>query len=782
MATSLPSATIAQFIADVDIAHQLVHGGQDAVVPTDGGDVRSFANVLHQLDEQVNTAAGSVLSQVLGARDTAVTAKDTAVQAATDATTAKNAAVSSSGTATDARNAATTAAQTATDKATIATDAATAAVAARNTAVQSATDATGAANTAGQHLTDANAAKVAAQGSAAAAATSAATLVGVEAGATKNRIVAQTTQPTYEAGMIWHQIDGGGNVTDTYFAYGGTFHTGPAGPQGATGATGAAGATGPQGPQGPAGAQGSTGSTGAAGSQGPTGAAGATLYTWVAYANNSTGTSGFTTGANTGQTYIGIANNQTSATEGTDPTAYTWSLIKGDQGVPGSTGPTGAATYTWFAYANSADGSSGFTNGAWTNQTYLGIAANKSTATESAIPTDYSWSLIKGADGAQGSTGPSGAAGAQGPAGSTGSTGATGATGATLYTWIAYANNSTGTSGFTTGANTGQTYIGISNNNASATESTDPAQYTWSLIKGDQGVPGSVGPDGTTTYTWFAYSNASDGSTGFTNGSWTNQTYLGIAANKTTATESTNPTDYTWSLIKGADGQAAVNMTLSATSVTLQADNAGVVGSYATATTTIKVTLGAADDTGNWSFSRTNGSGVTSSLSGTTLTVSDMTADNGYVDLTATRSGYATQTARFSLSKARAAAPNSGAINGAYFQSGGYSSGAVRFNADGTVSAKDYSGTYVAAGSWYAPTTGGIGSAYWVKVVLRSGNPAFSSGTVGSWLSLASAVSWVNSVSGTNAKDTIADYYLSTNSSGTAIVATGVIDVIADTT
>ena len=30
--------------------------------------------------------------------------------------------------------------------------------------------------------------------------------------------------------------------------------------------------------------------------------------------------------------------------------------------------------------------------------------------------------------------------------------------------------------------------------------------------------------------------------------------YIGLAHNKTTATESTTPGDYTWALIKGADG------------------------------------------------------------------------------------------------------------------------------------------------------------------------------------------------------------------------------------
>ncbi|WBY16634.1 hypothetical protein PF049_00220 [Erythrobacteraceae bacterium WH01K] len=146
--------------------------------------------------------------------------------------------------------------------------------------------------------------------------------------------------------------------------------------------------------------QGDTGATGDAGPQGPAGEDGQTLYTWIAYANNALGTSGFTTGQNTGQTYIGIANNKTTATESTNPADYTWSLIKGNDGVPGTPGANGQPTYTWFAYASNADGSENFTTGTPVEgtHTYIGIAANKDTATESNNPADYTWSLIKGAD------------------------------------------------------------------------------------------------------------------------------------------------------------------------------------------------------------------------------------------------------------------------------------------------------------------------------------------------------------------------------------------------
>lgn len=55
-------------------------------------------------------------------------------------------------------------------------------------------------------------------------------------------------------------------------------------------------------------------------------------FTWIAYANSIDGTTDFTTGAfDTGgkiRSYIGIAPNQTSSTESTDPTKYTWSKFR----------------------------------------------------------------------------------------------------------------------------------------------------------------------------------------------------------------------------------------------------------------------------------------------------------------------------------------------------------------------------------------------------------------------------------------------------------------------
>lgn len=125
--------------------------------------------------------------------------------------------------------------------------------------------------------------------------------------------------------------------------------------------------------------------------------------------------------------------------------------------------------------------------------------------------------------------------------------------GQSLYTWIKYATDATGTG--ITNDPTGMSHIGISYNNLSAVESTDPGDYVWALIEGPpgedgaDGVPGPPGADGTPRYTWIKYADNISGS-GLSN-SPVGKTYIGLAYNKTTATESTNPIDYEWALFQG---------------------------------------------------------------------------------------------------------------------------------------------------------------------------------------------------------------------------------------
>ena len=87
---------------------------------------------------------------------------------------------------------------------------------------------------------------------------------------------------------------------------------------------------------------------------------------------------------------------------------------QGPQGVQGPKGEDGSTYYTWIKYADTP--TSGMSDNP-TGKTYIGIAYNKSTPTESTNYSDYAWSLIKGDKGDKGETG------ATGPQGETGATG-----------------------------------------------------------------------------------------------------------------------------------------------------------------------------------------------------------------------------------------------------------------------------------------------------------------------------------------------------------------------
>ena len=141
--------------------------------------------------------------------------------------------------------------------------------------------------------------------------------------------------------------------------------------------------------------------------------------------------------------------------------------------------------------------------------------------------------------------------GTDGINGTDGVPGTPGKDGKTYYTWIRYADDAQG-NGISNDP-TGKAYIGLAYNKETAVESNNPSDYKWSDIKGEPGVPGAVGADGKTYYTWIAYSDNADGS-GMYQQPNNNTKYIGIAVNKETATESSNPADYTWSQFKGNKG------------------------------------------------------------------------------------------------------------------------------------------------------------------------------------------------------------------------------------
>lgn len=121
------------------------------------------------------------------------------------------------------------------------------------------------------------------------------------------------------------------------------------------------------------------------------------------------------------------------------------------------------------------------------------------------------------------------------------------------YPWTRYADDDAGTGISADPA--GKAYMAIvwSEN---AVPSDDPADYAgkWQKVKGDDGVgePGPKGNDGKTSYFHTAY--ADDVSGGGLSQSPDGKTYMGTYSDFTEA-DSTTASDYTWALIKGADGK-----------------------------------------------------------------------------------------------------------------------------------------------------------------------------------------------------------------------------------
>lgn len=89
----------------------------------------------------------------------------------------------------------------------------------------------------------------------------------------------------------------------------------------------------------------------------------------------------------------------------------------------------------------------------------------------------------------------------------------------------------------------------------SGVDSTDPSKYTWAKFEGDQGVPGTPGADGKTPYFHIAYANSADGRTGFSVDDSVNKLYIGQYTDYT-PNNSTDPTKYSWTKIKGEQGTA----------------------------------------------------------------------------------------------------------------------------------------------------------------------------------------------------------------------------------
>ena len=215
------------------------------------------------------------------------------------------------------------------------------------------------------------------------------------------------------------------------------------------------------------------------GTPGTPGRDGRTPYVHTAWANNATGTDGFSLDSSINKLYIGIYTDF-EPNDSTDPKKYKWAKVKGDkgdkgekgepgqrgldglqgargeQGLPGRNGADGRTQYTHIAYSNSADGTKDFSVSA-SDRAYIGMYVDFNSA-DSNTPSDYNWTLVKGADGANGVAGKAGT------------------DGRTPYVHFAYSENADG-SGLTMTDN-GQRYFGHYSDYEKP-DSSDKTKYKW---------------------------------------------------------------------------------------------------------------------------------------------------------------------------------------------------------------------------------------------------------------------------------------------------------------
>lgn len=277
--------------------------------------------------------------------------------------------------------------------------------------------------------------------------------------------------------------------------------------------------------------EGVDGKDGTNGIPGKNGIDGKTSYLHIKYSDDGstfTGNAGETPGKWMGQ-YVDF-----TPADSLTFSDYAWTKVQGPQGVQGPKGADGKQYYTWLKYADTP--TSGMSDTP-TGKAYIGLAYNKETATESNNYSDYTWSLVKGEKGDTGISGPKGA------------------DGKTYYTWLKYADNSSG-SGMSDSPE-GKSYIGLAYNKATEIESNNPTDYVWSLIKGDkgdkgeQGIQGPVGPSGRSSYFFVRFSKNANGNPMTT--SPNEAVYMGTAITETNIAPSSY-TSYVWVKILGDDG------------------------------------------------------------------------------------------------------------------------------------------------------------------------------------------------------------------------------------
>lgn len=290
----------------------------------------------------------------------------------------------------------------------------------------------------------------------------------------------------------------------------------------------------------------------------------------------------------------------------------------GENGMPGKDGKDGRTSYVHFAYADSKDGTVGFTRTATSGKKYIGFYTDFEKA-DSTDPKSYEWSLFKGDDGKDGVAGKNGVglkstdisyglsdSETKEPTrwtktvpnlikgkylwtktvwkytdnssetgytktyiakdGNTGKDGIAGKDGVGIKsTTITYANSTNGTSAPTSGwtSSIPSTSPGVylwTKTVWNYTDNTSETGYSVSKIgkDGSQGIPGKAGADGKTPYFHIAWSNSADGTKDFSTSQAGEKEYIGTYTDFE-KTDSTDPKKYTWMLVKGNKGKDGSN-------------------------------------------------------------------------------------------------------------------------------------------------------------------------------------------------------------------------------
>lgn len=342
---------------------------------------------------------------------------------------------------------------------------------------------------------------------------------------------------------------------------------------------------------------------GAAGQDGIPGESAPPVYFHVAYANSADGQTDFSTTDATNKKYMGTYVDDIPA-DSDDPTKYTWVLIKGEDGAdgtPGKNGQDGKTYYLHIAYANNATGTEGFSTTDGTNKKYIGQCVDTNQA-DPITPSLYTWSLFKGADGTDGLPGKDGVDGTstyvhikyseyenptdeqmtetpstyigictdnnqqdpttalsytwskfEGKDGEDGLPGTDGKDGTSSFVHFAYSTSADGSKNFSTTHFEGATHLGVLTDNTQE-DSPHYQDYAWSLIKGadgKDGIPGTNGKDGVSSYVHIKYAPVED-----PNDDQITEipdAYIGICVD-TNQEDPTTASSYTWSKFEGKDG------------------------------------------------------------------------------------------------------------------------------------------------------------------------------------------------------------------------------------